>query len=179
MRYAEVILPLPLYSTFTYGIPDCLKSSVQIGCRVLVPFGKKKIYTGIISLLHNNRPGDFEVKDIISILDNYPILRHPQLKFWEWIANYYLCSIGDVYKAAVPAGMKVESETFVSANTEFVDTDNSMKEREKIIYNLLLTKDKLSPSEISKATGFKNVESTVTSMIENEALYITEKIIDN
>ena len=179
MRYAEVILPLPLYSTFTYGIPDCLKNSVQIGCRVLVPFGKKKIYTGIISLLHNNRPGDFEVKDIISILDNYPILRHPQLKFWEWIANYYLCSIGDVYKAAIPAGMKVESETFVSANTEFVDTDNSMKEREKIIYNLLLTKDKLSPSEISKATGFKNVESTVTSMIENEALYITEKIIDN
>lgn len=179
MGYAEVILPLPLYSTFTYGIPDCLKNSVQIGCRVLVPFGKKKIYTGIISLLHNNRPGDFEVKDIISILDNYPILRHPQLKFWEWIANYYLCSIGDVYKAAVPAGMKVESETFVSANTEFVDTDNSMKEREKIIYNLLLTKDKLSPSEISKATGFKNVESTVTSMIENEALYITEKIIDN
>ena len=179
MKYAEVILPLPLYSTFTYGIPDHLKKSVQIGCRALVPFGKKKIYTGIITLLHNNRPGDFEVKDIISVLDNYPILRHPQLRFWEWIANYYLCSIGDVYKAAVPAGMKVESETFVSANPEFVDTDNSMNDREKVIYNLLLTKDKLTPAEISKSTGFKNVESTVTSMIENEALYVTEKIVDN
>ena len=179
MKYAEVILPLPLYSTFTYGIPDHLEKSVQIGCRTLVPFGKKKIYTGIITLLHDNRPGDFEVKDIISVLDNYPILRHPQLRFWEWIANYYLCSIGDVYKAAVPAGMKVESETFVSANPEFVDTDNSMNDREKVIYNLLLTKDKLTPAEISKSTGFKNVESTVTSMIENEALYVTEKIVDN
>ncbi len=179
MKYAEVILPLPLYSTFTYSIPESIGNAAQIGCRVLVPFGKKKIYTGIITLLHNNRPGDFEVKDIISVLDDYPILRHPQLKFWEWIANYYLCSIGDVYKAAVPAGMKVESETFVSANPEFVDTDNSMKDREKIIYNLLLTKEKLTPAEISKATGFKNVESTVTSMIEKESLYITEKIIDN
>ena len=179
MKYAEVILPLPLYSTFTYSIPESIGNAAQIGCRVLVPFGKKKIYTGIITLLHNNRPGDFEVKNIISVLDDYPILRHPQLKFWEWIANYYLCSIGDVYKAAVPAGMKVESETFVSANPEFVDTDNSMKDREKIIYNLLLTKEKLTPAEISKATGFKNVESTVTSMIEKESLYITEKIIDN
>ena len=179
MKYAEVILPLPLYSTFTYSIPESIGNAAQIGCRVLVPFGKKKIYTGIITLLHNNRPGDFEVKNIISVLDDYPILRHPQLKFWEWIANYYLCSIGDVYKAAVPAGMKVESETFVSANPEFIDTDNSMKDREKIIYNLLLTKEKLTPAEISKATGFKNVESTVTSMIEKESLYITEKIIDN
>ena len=179
MKYAEVILPLPLYSTFTYTIPNNLAGTIQIGSRVLVPFGKKKIYTGIVTLLHNNRPGDFEVKDIISSLDSYPILRHPQLKFWEWIANYYLCSIGDVYKAAVPAGMKVESETFVSANPEYVDTDNSMKERERVIYNLLLTKDKLTPAEISKATGFKNVESTVASMIDYEALYITEKIVDN
>lgn len=152
---------------------------MQIGYRVLVPFGKKKFYTGIVTLVHNNRPGDYEVKDIVCVLDKYSILRYPQLKFWEWISNYYLCSVGDVYKAAVPAGMKVESETLVSANPDYIDTDNSMKEREQAIYNLLLTQEKLTPAEIAKSTGYKNVESLVASMIEKEAIYITERIVDN
>lgn len=179
MKFAEVILPLPLYRSFTYRIPEAIAGTIAVGFRVLVPFGRKKFYTGIVESLHNQEPQGYEVKEIISALDTYPILRHPQLKFWQWISDYYLCSTGDVFKAAVPAGMKVESETFVSANPDFIDTDNSMKEREIVIYDMLLTKDKLTPAEIEKATGYKNVETTISTMIEKEAVYITEKIVDN
>lgn len=179
MKYAEVILPLPLYSTFTYSIPESLSEAIGIGFRVLVPFGRKKFYTGIVSMLHNRKPEGYEVKELISVLDTYPVLKHPQLKFWQWISEYYLCPTGDVYKAAVPAGMKVESETHVSANPDFIDTDGTMKERETVIYDLLLTKDKLTPADISKATGYKNVEAIVTGMLEKEAIFITEKIVDN
>ncbi len=179
MTYAEVILPLPLYSTFTYSIPDSFKDSVGIGFRVLVPFGRKKFYTGIVIQIHNQQPGDYEVKDIVAVLDNNSILRHPQLKFWQWISDYYLCAIGDVYKAAVPAGMKVESETRVSANPDYIDTDGTLTERETVIYDMLLTKDYLTPADIAKATGYKNVETTVADLINREALFITEKIVDN
>ncbi len=179
MKYAEVILPLPIYSTFTYSIPEKLESIVQIGFRVLVPFGRSKYYTGIVSLVHNNAPSGYEVKNIISVFDSYSILRHPQMKFWDWISSYYLCSIGEVYKAAVPAGMKVESETRVSADPDFIDTDGSMTEKEVAIYNLLLTKDKLTPAEIEKSTGYKNIATTITAMLEKEAIHVTEKIVDN
>lgn len=179
MNYAEVILPLPLLSTFTYCIPAELVDSIGVGFRVLVPFGRKKFYTGIVAQLHNHCPGDYEIKNIVSVLDNNSILRHPQLKLWQWIADYYICSIGDVYRAAVPSGMKVESTTQVSANLDYIDTDHSLKERETVIYNILLTKDKLTPAEISKATGFKNVESIISSMLEKDAIYVNEKIISN
>ena len=180
MKYAEVILPLPLYSTFTYSIPESIGNAAQIGCRVLVPFGKKKIYTGIITLLHNNRPGDFEVKDIISILDNYPILRHPQLKFWEWISEYNLCSIGDVYKAAVPSGLKIESETFISVNPDYEEAfSGELKDRERIIYDLASSRNRVQLGEISRSTGFKNVESVVSKMLEKDAIFISEKVVDN
>lgn len=179
MKYAEVILPLPLYSTFTYKVPDTMADSLSIGFRVLVPFGRKKFYTGIVEMLHNRQPEGYEVKEIISVLDSNSILRHPQLKFWQWISEYYLCSLGEVYKAAVPAGMKVESETYVSANPDFIDSDHSMKERETVIYDLLSTRDKLTPADIAKATGYKNVEAIVASMIEKEAIFISEKIVDN
>ena len=178
-RFAEVILPLPLYSTFTYRIPDIM-GDVKIGCRVLVPFGRKKYYTAIVVLVHHNEPKDYEVKDILSLLDESPILRHPQLKFWSWISEYYLCSQGEVYKAAVPAGLKVESETVVTANPDYEDSENCMLgERERIIYDLVASRDKVQLNEISKATGFKNVEAVVSRMLEKDAIYVAEKVVNN
>ena len=103
-KYAEVILPLPLYSTFTYGICEYDISKVKVGSRVIVPFGRKKFYTGIVSALTPIAPDGYDVKEILQVLDDEPILRHPQLRFWNWISEYYLCAIGDVYKAGVPAG---------------------------------------------------------------------------
>lgn len=179
MEFAEIIIPLPIFGTFTYSIPEELRQKIVIGGRVLVQFGRKKFYTGIVASVHNNKPTDFEVKPIISVMDSFPITRHPQLKLWEWIANYYLCTIGEVYKAALPSGLKVESETYIKLNEEFVDADNSMTEREKTVYATLYAKDKLTPAEISKATGLKNVELTISKMLERDAVFIYEKIVEN
>ena len=105
MRYAEVVLPLPLEGTFTYSVPAQLAPSVVFGVRVLVPFGKSKTYLAVVVSLHDNQP-DFEVKDIIDVLDSQPVITSLQLKLWSWIADYYLSSLGNVYKAAMPAGLK-------------------------------------------------------------------------
>lgn len=177
-RFAEVILPLPLYSTFTYSIPETM-GEVKIGCRVLVPFGRKKYYTAIVVLVHHTEPTGYQVKEVMALLDNEPILKHPQLKFWKWIAEYYLCSQGDVYKAAVPAGLKVESETVISVNPDYEESSpGELGEREQIIYNLISSRDSVQLAEISRATGFKNVEAVVSRMLDKQAIYIVEKIVN-
>ena len=117
-QFADVILPLPLSKYYTYRIPEELQSDMRPGCRVIVPFGRKKYYTAIVVHIHPYAPADYETKDILTLLDESPILRRPQLKFWEWIAEYYLCSVGDVYKAALPSGLKLESETLISPNPD-------------------------------------------------------------
>ena len=177
-RFVDVILPLPLYSTFTYRIPDVM-GDVKIGSRVLVPFGRKKYYTAIVVMVHNNEPKEYAVKEILSLLDEAPILRHPQLKFWAWIADYYLCSQGEVYKAAVPAGLKVESETVVSVNLDYEDSEDcKLSERERIVYDLIGSRDKVQLNEITNATGFKNVEAIVSRMLEKDAIYVAEKVVN-
>lgn len=177
-RFIDVILPLPLYSTFTYRIPEVI-GDVKIGSRVLVPFGRKKFYTAIVVMVHHNEPQGYEVKEMVSVLDEAPIVRHPQLKFWSWISEYYLCSQGEVYKAAVPAGLKVESETVITVNPDYEDTEDvKLGERERIIYDLVSSRDKVQLNEIANATGFKNVESVVSRMLEKDAIYVAEKVMD-
>lgn len=179
-HYAETILPLPLYGTFTYSIPPTLENTLKIGSRVLVQFGRKKFYTAIVTMLHNDKPEGYEVKEILSALDEKPLLRHPQLKFWEWISEYYLCSIGDVYKAAVPSGLKIESETFISVNPDYEEAfSGELKDRERIIYDLASSRNRVQLGEISRSTGFKNVESVVSKMLEKDAIFISEKVVDN
>lgn len=103
-RFADVILPLPLDGHFTYRIPEAWQESLVIGSRVIVPFGRKRFYTAIVAALHNIEPQGYEIKELSTLLDSAPVLRRPQLRFWKWIADYYLCSVGDVFKAAVPVG---------------------------------------------------------------------------
>ena len=177
--YAEVILPLPLFGTFTYSIPTTLEGKAAVGHRVIVPFGRKKYYTGIIESITPVAPEGFEVKDISSVLDPWPVVKHPQLKLWEWIAEYYLCTAGDVYKAAVPAGLKVESETFIELNPDYEEMpDARMTDREAIIMQSLDHNDKMTPAEISKKTGLNSIESTISSMVERRMLIIAEKLIE-
>lgn len=124
--YAQAILPLPFDRTFTYRVPETMESSVTVGSRVLVPFGARKYYTAIVESLTPVKPQEaFNIKDISVIIDREPIVRHPQLKFWRWIADYYLSPIGDVYKAALPAGLKVESETVIEINPDITPDEVS------------------------------------------------------
>ena len=106
MRYADIILPVPLQGTFTYAVPDGM--AVQVGMRVLVGFGRSKTFIGIVDRMHDTTPQGYEVKDIQAVMDTLPVVNQAQLQLWHWISDYYLSPIGDVYKAALPAGLKAE-----------------------------------------------------------------------
>lgn len=108
MNYADLILPVPLQGTFTYAVPAQMQQTIQVGMRVLVSFGRNKTYLGIVAKLHDMKPKGYEVKDIAQLVDAEPIVTAHQLRLWQWIADYYLSPIGDVYKAALPAGLKAE-----------------------------------------------------------------------
>lgn len=178
--YAEVILPLPLPGTFTYEIPESMSAQVRAGHRVLVQFGKKKFYTAIVANITPRKPEGYEVKEIVMPLDDAPLLRHPQMKLWEWVAEYYLCSIGDVMKAALPAALKVESETFLELNPDFEESpDRRLGEREAVIVQVLTHAAKrMSVAEIERATGYTNVSATASRMLEKEMLIISEKLVE-
>jgi len=176
--FAETLLPLAIPGTYTYRIPDGMRLS--IGMRVLVPFGRKKIFTAIVTSLHDREPKGYDVKEILTTLDEKPILRHPQLEFWQWIADYYLCSMGEVYKAAVPSGLKVESETTISANPDFEECEPGLlSDRERVILDFTAQRGRVQIAEIAKATGFKTVERSVSRLLDIDALHVSERVIDN
>ena len=177
MKFADVLLPLPLPRYFTYSIPEQMQECLRIGSRVVVPFGRKKYYTAIVVFLHD-RPTDlYEIKEIFSLLDQEPILRRPQLKFWEWIASYYLCSVGDVYKAALPSGLKLESESCIMLNDDYQETDEQrLTQKEHSILDALSLKQKCSILELEKACGIKNLMPVVRTLLEKEAVYIYEQL---
>lgn len=179
--YAEIILPLPVDRTFTYSVPDSLSSEINVGHRVIVPFGTKKFYTGIVENLTPIAPTGYETKEISVMLDKNPIIRHPQLKLWNWIADYYMCGIGDVYKAAIPSGLKVESETYVELNPDYeeaIDESESLSQREAIILQLLDHEGNLPVSQIEKILKLKGVTKTVNDMIERGLIIVSEKIVE-
>ena len=177
-RFAETLLPLAIPGTYTYRIPEDMK--LAIGMRVLVPFGRKKIFTAIVVMLHDKEPKGYDVKEILPPLDSKPILRHPQLEFWQWIADYYLCSVGEVYKAAVPSGLKVESETTISANPDFEESEpGQLSDRERVILDFTAQRGRVQIAEIAKATGFKTVERNVSHLLDIDALHVSERVVDN
>lgn len=177
--YAEVILPLPLYTTFTYSIPNEILNTIKVGHRVIVPFGRKKYYTAIVASITPIKPEGYEVKEITMALDDHAIVRHPQIKFWEWIAEYYLCAIGDVYKAALPAGLKVESETFIEFNPDYEEDESSrLNDKEAIVCQMLDHSGRMTPAEIEKKTGFRNVEAIVSRLLEKGVIIVSEKLVE-
>ncbi|MCH5319025.1 MAG: primosomal protein N' [Paramuribaculum sp.] len=179
MRYAKVVLPLPLHNTYTYAIPAHLRSKLRQGFRVIVPFGKKKYYTGIVADLTDTKPEGFEIKEIFSIPDEFPILKRPQLQLWNWVADYYLCSVGEVFKAAIPAGLKIESETFVELNPDFTDDTTPLNERESIIIGVLRqSSKKISIGDIEKKTGLTGVGLTLVHLLDKGIVNIHENLAE-
>ena len=176
MKYADVILPLPLENSYTYRIPEDLKSAVTPGCRVIVHFGKKRYYTAIVMEVHDREPvSDFETKEIYALLDATPVLRRPQLRFWKWISSYYICKLGDVYKAALPSGLKLESETAVTYNEDFEATA-PLRPNEQAVLDAFSGVLKLTISELEKKTGLRNVVPIVSSLMVKGAVEVSEEL---
>lgn len=176
MRYAEVILPLPLENSYTYSVPTDMEASIVVGSRVIVHFGKKKFYTAIVLELHDRIPSaDFETKEIYAILDAKPVLRRPQLRFWQWISSYYICKLGDVYRAAIPSGMKLESETTIFYNEEF-EAETPLKSTEQSLLDAFAGSVKLTLSDLERRTGIRNVVPIISSLMSKGAVTVTEEL---
>lgn len=179
-RFADVILPLPLYRYFTYRIPADMQGRLRQGHRVVVSFGRSKFYTAIVVALHDTEPQGYEVKEIATLLDDEPIVLRPQLKFWEWIAEYYLCSVGDVYKAALPSGLKLESETSLSVNSDYEESaEEPLSEREAVLMQVLSEQGRLTVHELEKLTGLRNTLPVLRRLVEREAIFVSERIRAN
>ncbi len=178
-RYAEVILPLGLNATFTYIIPDDMEGTPVIGSRVIVQFGSKKFYTAIIVGFPVKPPEGIELKEITMLLDPRPVIRHPQLKLWQWIADYYLCDIGDVYRAAVPSALKIESETSVSVNPDFdSDSISRLTDLEVAILQQLDHEKSMNLTTLEKTLQRKNLTPVISRMIDNGTIMVTEKLVE-
>ena len=174
-KFVDVILPLPLQASFTYALPPEMDGQVQIGCRVVVSFGRKKFYTGIVRNVHYLKPQEYEVKEVSAVLDEHPILVPLQFRFWEWLADYYLCTQGDVYKAALPSGLKLESETVVEYNPDF-EAAEPLSEREQKVLDLLAVEPEQTVTRLEKESGLKNILAVVKSLLEKDALFVKEEL---
>lgn len=174
--FVDIILPVPLEQTFTYHVPSEFLGRIAVGVRVVVPFGKTKQYSGIVTDVHEGQPeGDFAIKDIIDVLDDHPLLTPEQLQLWKWMAFYYMCPIGDVYKAALPAGLKLTSESEVVINEDFSDWA-SLSSKEMLIVGFLQQKKTISASQLQHKFKELHILSAVRSLISKNVLFIKETI---
>jgi primosomal protein N' (replication factor Y) len=173
--FANVILPIPLRKTFSYRIPEDLLSEVMPGKRVIVQFGPRRYYSAIVYQLHQTPPIDYEVKEIISVIDDIPIINHYQLEFWEWIASYYMCSMGDVMKASLPSGLKLESQTKIYPNPEF-ETSQPLPQSEIAILDYVNKKKGIEISELTSIYKKKDLLQVIKRLVDLGALR-TEEII--
>lgn len=174
-RYVDVIVPLPIAGQYTYSLPEEMAERVCMGCRVVVPFGRKKFYTGLVTRVHEEAPQAYETKDVSEVLDERPILLERQYAFWQWLSDYYLCPLGDVYKAAVPSGMKLESETLVVYNPEFV-AGGPLPEKEQQVLDLLSRDTEQCITQLEKSSGIRQLLPVIQALLEKEAIYVKEEL---
>ena len=176
MMYIDVILPLALSNAYTYAVSDEFKEEVTVGTRVVVPFGNKKTYTALVYHINTEKPKEVEPKEIMMILDKVPIVNPSQMRLWEWIAMYYQCTIGEIFKAALPSGLKLESETVITVVEDF-EADHQLKPKEEEVLDALESNKKpMTIDELNKAVALKNGLPVVKHLMEMGAVEISEEL---
>ncbi len=176
MIYCDVIIPLSLPRLFTYHLNDKQQEDIRPGQRVIVEFGKSKLYTGVVRSIHNNKPENYSTKPIHGIIDDDPIVNNFQLQLWQWVTQYYMCTPGEVLKAALPAGLKLESETKIFLNSDFVANEHLNKGEESIL-GQLLDKGGMTLKELNASQPVKNVYPYIKSLIAKNAVS-AEQVLD-
>ena len=174
-RYIDVILPLPLKGTFTYQTDE---DDLLVGQRVVVQFGARKLYTAIVQRIHNTKPVDYHAKPLLAILDEAPIVNIVQLEFWDWIAKYYMCNLGDVMSAALPSSLKLASESQVIIHPDFDGDMGELKSDEILLLNALIHQEELNIAVISKLINIKSVFLLINDLIRKEVVQIKEDLHD-
>ena len=177
-HFINVILPLPLEKHFTYSVSAAEADFLQQGMRVAVPFGKSKIYTGIVSAIHKEDPQIYEPKPIEQILDKTPVVTPKQLKFWQWIASYYMCAEGEVLRAAVPSAFLLESETIVQLLKNAAVEEESLSDDEFLLLEALQRQSSLKIAEIVQLLDKKTVLPVINSLVEKKVVAVNQEIYE-
>ena len=173
--FADILLPVPIHQVFTYRIPFELNDQLQFGVRVIVPFGRSKLLTGIVIEIHERIPEAYQAKFIEHVLDEFPIVTSKQFQFWKWISSYYMAPLGDVMNASLPANFKLSSESKVVLHPDF-ENDQQLDEREQIIVDSLHTNDQMDLKELSAVLGIKTIQSVIKKMIEKRIILSIEAL---
>jgi primosomal protein N' (replication factor Y) len=178
--FVDVIVPLSVPNLYTYRVPYELNEDIALGKRVVVQFGRGKLYSALVRKVHENPPKQYAAKYIDSILDEHPIVNTKQFELWDWISSYYMCNIGDVMVAALPDGLKLASETKIVLNPDFKSDEDSSKEKitdkEFLIIEALELRNVLSIHEVSEIIEQKTVYPLIKSLIEKGAVLIQEEL---
>ena len=178
MYFIDVILPIPLKQAFTYSVNKDEAAFLKPGMRVAIPFGKSKVYTGIVYQVHDQPPVGYETKSIDHILDEEPIITTIQLKHWEWLANYYMCSLGEVIKAALPSAFLLESETIIKLATEKEWDENSFSDEEFLVFEALQHQSSLHINDVRSILDKKNVVSVIQTLLEKGIVEVEETVYE-
>ncbi len=178
MYFIDVILPIPLKQSFTYNVNKDEAAFLKQGMRVAVPFGKSKIYTGIVYVVYKDRPPTYETKEIDQILDETPIITSTQIKHWEWMSKYYMCTLGEVIRAALPSAFLLESETIVSLSPNVVAGESGFNDDEFLVYEALLHQSSLHVNDIRSILDRKNVVKVISQLLEKNVISVQEEIYE-
>jgi primosomal protein N' (replication factor Y) (superfamily II helicase) len=173
--FVDVVLPLALPQLLTYRVPADLLQEATEGKRVVVPLGKAKLYTGLIYSLHTRAPRNYTARYIETVLDSMPILQTNQYQLWEWMANYYGCTLGEVMNAALPSGLKLSSETKISAAQE-ISPDEELTDKESMLISVLQNRGALSLQELSDALEIKNIQKLISSLQKRNLVFSEEEL---
>ena len=174
--FIEAVLPLAVPKPFTYAVNEAEHAFLQNGMRVAVPFGRNKIYTGLVVGKHQNPPQLYQAKEIHQILDETPLVTETQLAHWQWVANYYMCSIGEVYKSAMPSGFLLESETIITSRGEFDPQQEELTDDEYLVYEALQKQSALKVQEVVSILNKKTILPTINRLIAKNAVSLQEEI---
>ncbi|OKL39672.1 replication restart helicase PriA [Pontibacter flavimaris] len=178
--FADVILPLPLPKLYTYRIPYEMNDEVSVGVRVIVQFGSKKVLSCIVAEVHEDAPADYQAKYILDVLDDKPIITAPQLKLFKWIADYYMCTLGEVINAALPSALKLSSESRIQLHPHYNPEEDELilaPQEEKIIF-ALQNNQALTFTEVGNLLQLKSYHKFIKSLIQKEAIIIYEQVSD-
>lgn len=176
MKYADVIVPLSLEGRFTYSIPPEMEGTIAVGMRAVAEFGPRKKRAVIVARIHNEPPqGEFEIKPLLEVIDSAPVVAPSQIEFWHWLAHYYLCAEGDVMSAALPAGLKLASESILSASDAF-DPATPLTPLETAVCDFLTAEGKMSISSLETKTRHKNIMATIRSLLDKQAVRLNEEL---
>jgi primosomal protein N' (replication factor Y) len=176
MHFVEVVLPLSLAKTFTYSVSETEYHYIKKGMRVAVPFGKSKIYTALVIEIHQNQPALYEAKEIHQILDEKPIVTEIQIAHWQWIASYYMCAIGDVYRGAMPSALLLESETLISQKANVFVDESQLSDEEYLVFEALQQQSSLKVQDIMAILNKKNIFPVIQKLIDKNVLVLEEEM---